>query len=190
MITYIEGKLVEKTPTKLIIDVNGVGFAVNIPLSTYERIGSVGDSIKISTYLYVREDVLELYGFASEEERELFLKLISVPGVGPKLAQGVLSGISIQEFKRSVLNDDYLALTSVSGIGRKTAQRLVVDLKDKLEAEPITTTREGTAKEAILALVSLGYKRSTAKNAVEKVLREERGSLSVEELIKKALRVT
>lgn len=197
MISYIEGKLVEKSPIHLVVDVGGVGYSINIPLSSYKRIGEVGSSIKVLTYFHVREDDHQLYGFMTEEERELFKVLISVSGVGPRLARSVLSGVSVEEFREAIARNDWTALTSVSGIGRKLAQRLVVELREKLGmvetergAVPLTDYKLDTVKEAILAMVSLGFKPEIARKAVQKVLKEAEEELSLEDLIKRALRHT
>ena len=132
MIAYLQGTIVQKNPTDLVIDVNGVGYAVNIPLSTFEKLEHSTGTVKIFTYLHVREDIMQLYGFATEAEREIFRLLISVSGIGPKMAQGILSGLSINEFKQAILDGNIPALTSISGVGKKTAERLVIELRDKL----------------------------------------------------------
>ena len=197
MISYLEGTLVRKHPTHLILDVGGVGYMLNIPLSSYDKVGDVGRPTRVLTYLHVREDALELFGFMSEEERELFLTLISVSGVGPKLAQGILSGVSPTEFKRAIVEENVRGLIAIRGIGRKTAQRLIVELKDRFgevafpEGAPLTAevSREMTAiREAFLALLSLGFKDIEAQRVVDKVVREEGRDLSAEEMVKKALR--
>lgn len=194
MISYLEGRLVRKHPTHLILDVGGVGYMLNIPLSSYDKVGDVGTPTRVLTYLHVREDVLELFGFMTEEERELFLTLISVSGVGPKLAQGMLSGVSPTDFKRAIVEENVRALIAIPGIGRKTAQRLIVELKDRFdkaifpEGIPATAevSREMTAmQEAFLALLSLGFKEVEAQRAVDKVIREEGRGLSAEEIVKK-----
>lgn len=193
MISFVSGKLVEKTPAYVVVETNGVGFKLWIPLSSYQALGEVGESVCVLTHLHVREDVLQLFGFATPEERDLFQLLISVTGVGPRLAQGILSGISVEEFKQSVRNQDINMLTSAPGVGKKTAERLVLELREKI-GESIT---EGplipqhavspAGEEAVLALVSLGYKRTRAQELVQGVLREE-SSLAVEEVIRRVLR--
>jgi len=198
MISSLSGRLVQKNPTFLVIDVNGIGFGVNIALSSYERIGSVGSEVHLLTYLHVREDILQLYGFTSEDERKLFQMLISISGVGPKLAQSILSSISVEDFRDAVSTDNVDALTAISGIGRKTAQRLIIELKEKfgdvrdsLSVIPAAGGGESPLyEEAVLALVSLGFKKPKAKAAVEKVLEGDDTSLPVEEVIKRALRHT
>jgi Holliday junction DNA helicase RuvA len=132
LIAYLEGKLVEKNPTLLVLEVNGVGYSVNIPVSTYSNLGEVGQTVKVLTFQQVREDELKLFGFSTRPEKELFGLLISVNGVGPKVALSILSCIPVGEFQRSVLQEDLDALTSISGVGKKTAQRLIVELKEKL----------------------------------------------------------
>jgi Holliday junction DNA helicase RuvA len=199
LIAYLEGKLIEKNPTHLILDVNGVGYSVNIPVSSYSRLGEIGEIIKILTYQHVREDELKLYGFSTKSEKELFELLISVNGVGPRVALGILSSISVEDFQRSVLEEDLDVLTHISGVGKKIAQRLIVELKEKLtkvnlKAEKGVEIKErigvSVEDEAISALVSLGYNKFDARKAVEKVSSESKESLPIEELIKRALQYT
>ena len=197
MIAYLEGKLIEKNPTHLILEVNGVGYSVNIPISSYTKIGEVGQSVKVLTHQYVREDELRLYGFASRQEKGLFELLISVNGVGPRVALGILSSIPVGDFQRSVLGEDLDVLTHISGVGKKTAQRLIVELKEKLGKVDLGMDREAGVEErigvpvdeeAVLALISLGYNKLDARKAVQKVHSESEESLPVEELIKRALK--
>jgi Holliday junction DNA helicase RuvA len=197
LIAYLEGKLIEKNPTRLILEINGVGYFVNIPVSSYANIGEVGETVKVLTYQHVREDELKLFGFSSRQERELFELLISVNGVGPRVALGILSSISVEDFRRSVLGEDLDVLTHISGVGKKTAQRLIVELKEKLSKVDLGLEKGIEVKErigipieeeAVLALVSLGYNKFDSKKAVEKVASESKESLPVEELIKRALK--
>jgi Holliday junction DNA helicase RuvA len=196
MISYLHGKLAEKSPTEITVDVNGVAYAVHIPLSTFEAIGEIGAEVKILTYLHFREDAMQLYGFATSAERDLFRLLISISGIGPKMAQGILSGVSVNELKSFILQGNFNALTSIPGVGKKTAERLVVELRDKvrkLEYEAPAKEDKAAAmrSEALLALTSLGYPRATAEKAIRAVLQESDGSgLTVEDLIKRALRHT
>lgn len=198
MYSYLQGKLVTKSPTEIVVDVNGVGYFLNISLSTYEKLDCTGNQVKVFTYLHVREDALILFGFATEAEREMFKLLISVSGIGPKIAQGVLSGMNTDELKTSIQTGNIAALTSVQGIGRKTAERLVVELRDKLGKGEIeifdrtfTTSQLKTRDDAMNALLSLGYNRSIAEQALRQVFKEFPGKdLSVEELIKQTLRHT
>jgi Holliday junction DNA helicase RuvA len=197
MITQVRGRLIDKNPTSVVIDVGGIGLQLNIPVSTYEKLGRRQEEVELLTYLHVREDTLQLFGFATEEERELFLLLTSVSGVGPRLAQGILSGSKPQDLRRDIIDGNTGSLTAISGVGRKTAQRLIVELREKLagpQPEPFAIpggVTEGAAppeyEEAVLAMVSLGYNRATAERAVKIVLRESPG-LPVEEVVKRALR--
>lgn len=197
MIAYLEGKLIEKNPTHLILEVNGVGYSVNIPVSTYSNLGEVGEMVKVLTYQHVREDELKLYGFSTKPEKELFELLISVNGVGPRLALSILSCVSVNQFQRSVLQEDLDVLTTIAGVGKKKAQRLIVELKEKLSKVDLGEKVELRAKEivsipaqdeAISALVSLGYTKLEAKKALERVLKDVDEVLPVEELIKRALK--
>jgi Holliday junction DNA helicase RuvA len=198
MISHLNGKLVSKSPTEIVIDVHGVGYSVSIPLSTYEKLEHTDGDVRILTYLHVREDAMQLYGFATESERSLFRMLISISGIGPKMAQGILSGLNPEEFKDAVMAGNVPALTAISGVGKKTAERLIIELRDKLgkieEAEPSVIPGSKQMKvraEAIFALMSLGYTRQNAEKALQTALREITGQEpTLEELIKKALRQT
>lgn len=199
MIAYLEGKLVEKNPTLLILEVNGVGYAVNIPVSTYGSLVETGQMVKILTYQHVREDELKLYGFSTKPEKELFELLIAVNGVGPRMALSILSCISVQEFQRSVLQEDLDVLTAISGVGKKKAQRLIVELKEKLgkvdlgerkDLREEEATLTPAVDEAALALISLGYTKVDARRALDKVTEETKEALPVEELIKRVLKYT
>lgn len=199
MIDFLEGIIVTKTPTKLAIAVNGVGYLVNITLSCYERLGAVGDRAKVLTYLHVREDMLQLYGFSSMEERELFLQLISTPGIGPRKAQAILSGVSVEHLQQYIVEENLDALTSLSGVGRKTAQRLILDLKDKIARptgmvqvlRPLSGVEDEQSRkmdEAAAALLSLGFTKNQVQLAIQKAMAESPQDISLEDLIKRALR--
>ena len=199
MITYLEGKLVEEKPTHIILAINGVGYLVHIPLSSYKKFIPSEVGIKVFTHLHVREDAMQLYGFSTEQERELFRMLISVSGVGPRLAQSVLSGISVDQFKKCMVEGDVLPLTAIPGVGKKTAQRLLVDLREKFGEKgfgpPISgkTPLEGLStmdRDAVRALASLGCKVREAEKLVHLVRSKHTGELTLEELILKALQHT
>jgi Holliday junction DNA helicase RuvA len=197
MIASLTGTLTIKLPTEININVQGVGYQVNIPLSTYEKLGEIGSTVTVLTYLHVREDALQLYGFSTDEERTFFRMLISVSGIGPKIAQAILSGISVSELRHHIITGNVSALTRIPGIGRKTAERLVVELKEKVaKVEPEVAYIAGVGgieirSEALLALTSLGFNRAVAEKAIRSALAESNGKeLSIEELIKKALRYT
>ena len=199
MIAYLEGKLIEKSPTHLILEVHGVGYSVNIPVSTFSHLAETGETVRILTYQHVREDELKLFGFSTKPEKDLFEILISVNGVGPKAALGILSFLSVEEFQRAVLSEDLDVLTSIAGIGKKTAQRLIVELKEKLgkmdwgagiEVKGKEAVLLPAQEEAILALISLGYTKYDARKVLEMVALESKESLPLEEMIKRALKYT
>jgi len=191
MISYIQGTLTQKTPTYVVVETHGVGFTLRIPLSSYKALGEVGENVRVLSYLHAREDALQLFGFATEEERELFQLLISVTGVGPRLAQGVLSGLAVEEFKQAVRRQDITALTSAPGVGKKTAERLILELREKIgEGERMGAFPAGISpvgEEAVLALISLGYKHSQAQKAIQRVL-QENASCTLEEVVRRALK--
>ena len=199
MITFLDGKLVNALPTQAIVDVGGVGYEVFIPLSSYDKLPTVGQPIRILTHLAVREDAHVLYGFMTAAERDLFRLLVnSVSGIGPKLALAVLSGMSVTSFKAAVVNSDVAAISKISGLGKKTAERIVLELKDKLgvaaawEAASAThapTPEQEQANEAVLGLIALGYKQIDAHKAVHDLQQKAEGvGKSAEELVKLALK--
>lgn len=197
MITHLEGKLAEKNPTHFVIEVGGVGLLVHIPESSYDVSQAVGDRIKMLTYLHVREDALALYGFSTEAERDLFEILIGVSGIGPPMAQRILSGMSIADFKQFVLAEDARGLMRIKGVGQKMAQRLILELRDKMGAivpdagedgVPMDGKAMSVLEEATTALVGLGATPLQARKVVAQVFRGEGEGLSVEEVIKRSLR--
>jgi holliday junction DNA helicase RuvA len=197
MIASLNGILKGKSPTEVLVDVNGVGYSVSIPLSTYSTLGDLNSPVHLLTHLHVREDAMQLFGFATEAERQLFRLLISITGIGPKIAQGILSGISVPDLRQHIAGGNIAALTSIPGIGKKTAERLIVELRDKIgKIEPssaaglISGDRNVEIRsEALLALTSLGYNRIAAEKALRMAINDTAGSqLSVEDLIKKALK--
>jgi Holliday junction DNA helicase RuvA len=199
MIASLTGVLKFKSPTEILIDVQGVGYAVSISLSTYEKLGDVGTSISLLTHFHVREDAMQLFGFFSDEERRLFKLLISVSGIGPKIAQSILSGMNVEELKSYLTSGNVIALTAIPGVGKKTAERLILELRDKVgkaiaDGEPISALGMASAMmraEALQALTSLGYNLQIAEKSIRLVLKEtEDSNISLEELVKRALRYT
>lgn len=198
MITHIQGIVAEKSPTRVVLDVTGIGYEILIPISSYEKIGALGDTTKLLIYQHVREDILQLFGFATQEEREMFLLLISISGIGPKSALGIISSISVKDLKHAIANENLALLTAVPGIGKKTAQRIVVELKDKVAKMGLTSDAGSrlaasgssqTADEAMMALISLGYHKAIAEKAIVRALQENSNTpMSLQELIKAALR--
>jgi Holliday junction DNA helicase RuvA len=189
VIYQLTGVLVRKEPTRAILDVGGVGYQVDIPISTFEMIGDVGREVTLLTHMVVREDSMQLYGFSTESERELFGLFLSVSGVGPRLALSLLSRSSCDELRRAISESDMDSLTSVSGVGKKTAQRLVVELREKVGVLVETGERESTeiAADAVRALMSLGFSRSESVKAVRSVAGEREADDNVEDLVRKAL---
>ncbi|MGD0590544.1 MAG: Holliday junction branch migration protein RuvA [Bacteroidota bacterium] len=199
MIATLTGILKFKSPTEILVEVHGIGYTISIPLSTYEKLGDLGSSVSLLTYFHVREDAMLLFGFSTEEERRLFKLLISVSGIGPKIAQSTLSGMNVEELKSHIVGGNVNALMAIPGVGKKTAERLIVELRDKAgktltESEPISVIGMATAAmriEALQALTSLGYNQQIAEKAIRLVVKEAEGStISLEELIKRALRHT
>jgi len=186
--------LVEKQPTHIAIDVEGVGYEINIPLSTFDRLPDIDEPVKLLTHLYVREDTHRLYGFMAEQERELFRMLLSISGIGPRMGLAILSGGPVERFKAAVAGGDAGLLTAIPGIGRKTAERIILELKEKLGGLGELVAGRGETKaakgqgDAISALVSLGYKKQASREAVRKVLASAEEELSVEQLIRQALK--
>ena len=195
MIATLEGQLVEKHPTKVLVEVNGLGYEVHIPLSTYETLGEVGEPLRLHTHHYVREDLQQLFGFHSPEEKHIFSLLLSVSGIGPKSALGILSSIGSAELQRAIVQENVDLLVTAPGVGRKSAQRLIIELKEKMvKAGEVLSGEVSTdggidGGEAVMALVSLGYNKSTAEKTVAQIIRQNSSSdLGLEECIKLALR--
>lgn len=203
MIAHLSGTLLSKQATSVIVDVAGVGYDVAIPLSTFYDLGEIGEPVQLRVYTHVREDALQLYGFKTARERELFLQLISVNGVGPALAIKLLSGMNADEMIASIRTNNLVRLVAIPGVGRKTAERLVVDLRDKIAAlsspaleeefaakaavEGAPTTTEAMRNDAMSALANLGYQRAAVEKAVKNAL-DEGGELSVEVILRRSLR--
>ena len=192
MITQLQGKLVEKNPTNVVIDCNGVGYFVNISLNTYTALPE-GEAIKLYTYLQIKEDAHTLYGFLTKTEREVFVLLISVSGVGAGTARTMLSSLTAAQVRNAIVNGEVATIQSVKGRGAKTAQRVVLDLKDKMlklqdfadaPISAVSTHKE----EALAALEVLGFVRKQAEKVVDKIVQAAPDSLSVEDIIKQALK--
>ncbi|HMV14399.1 MAG: Holliday junction branch migration protein RuvA [Chitinophagales bacterium] len=196
MFAYISGKITYKTPTHIYLDCNGIAYYINISLNTYAAIEKQ-ESVKLYTHLVVREDAHVLYGFYTEEEKNLFLHLISVSGVGPNTARLVLSSMSTQEFQKAIIQADVRLIQSIKGIGPKSAQRLILELKDKLKKDATAEGMDNIAasssntlikEEALAALNMLGFQKAQAEKAVQKSMQENTQIQSVEELIKLSLK--
>jgi len=198
MYHYLSGKIAEKTPVAVILDVNGIGYEVRVSLSTFSSLPNLGETVKLFTHFVVREDAQLLYGFATEEEREAFRLLISISGIGPKLAITLLSGVTLPELKRAIQEKNTPVLTAISGIGQKTAERVIVELKDKIGRSEVSSGKEivhdagvsdQMVEDSVSALVSLGYTKQKAKEAIQKTLKAMLGKKpSVEEIIRAALK--
>jgi Holliday junction DNA helicase RuvA len=199
LIAQLSGKLIQKEPNTVIIDVGGVGYDITIPLSTFYELGEPGIDVSLKIHTHVREDVLQLFGFWTAREKELFLKLTSVSGVGPKLAITMLSGMPAIELVRAITDNDLARLTSIPGVGRKTAERVVVELRDKLSSialeareadrgsRELATGDAAVRDDTVAALMSLGYPKAIAERAVSFAVREE-GERTIEAVLKRALR--
>lgn len=192
MIGYLTGKIVSLNPTRLLIDVNGVGYIVNISINTYEKLHSQTSTVSVFTYLNVKQDGMDLFGFHSQGEKDMFELLISINGIGPKLALGILSGIQTDELKDAILFGNINRIKAIPGIGKKTAERLVLELKDKIsqvvDDSPISGAK-GTytiKNDAITALSTLGYAPKFAEKYIKQIC-DENPNIQLEDLIKTAL---
>jgi holliday junction DNA helicase RuvA len=198
MITFLHGKLVEALPTQVTLDVNGVGYEALIPLSSFSKLPQPGQTIRLLTQLVIREDAHTLYGFMTPEERDLFRLLIhTVSGIGPKTALNVLSGISVTAFRGAVATGDLKSLSKISGVGKKTAERIVVELKDKIgmagaweaaSAKHGLSADEQRINDAVLALVALGFKQIEAHDSVRAAQAVLGTQATVEELVRACLK--
>ena len=202
MIAHLSGTLLAKQATSVILDVGGVGYEVTIPLSTFYDMEEAGSQIQLRIYTHVREDALQLFGFRTGRERELFLRLISVSGIGPKLGVAMLSAMSAEEIIGAIRTNNLARLTSIPGVGKKTAERLVIELRDKVAAlsspaleEELATaatngappTEDALREKALSGLINLGYQKAVAEKAVTQAMNEG-GDLSVEMVLRRSLR--
>ena len=192
MIGQLRGRLADKRPNQILIDVGGVGYLVSVPLSTYAGLGELHTEVTLLIHSHIREDQFALYGFLSSREKHLFEMLLSASGVGPTLALKILSGMSTEELIPAIRGNDLGRLTKIPGVGRKTAERMVVELKDKLEAmavleqEPAATSPAGVEADVVSALINLGYDGRTAENAVTEG-KHSAGTSNFEKLLKASL---
>jgi Holliday junction DNA helicase RuvA len=202
MIAHLNGRLLSKEPNSVIVDVSGVGYEVTIPLSTFYELESEGSNVQLRIYTHVKEDALQLYGFKSERERKLFVNFISVSGIGPKIGIALLSGMSADELINSIKSNNLARLTLIPGVGRKTAERLIVDLREKMTTLAASQVEEETGvrpeaagaspedsvrSDALSALLNLGYQRSPAEKAIDAVLNDG-GEMTVESVLRRGLR--
>ena len=191
----ITGKLFAKSPTEAIVDINGIRFRIHISISTYESFPSVGNPVELLTHLHVKEDILDLFGFKDSSERNLFINLNTITGIGPRSAMNILSGTNPNEFKNRIVSGDVQSLTVIPGIGPKTAKRIIVELKEKFASDFdgkdelgfMESDRSSSVKDAVNALLSLGYKPAQINKTIKDL--EKAGDLSggLEEIIRKAL---
>jgi len=201
MIAYLSGKLLEKQANTVIVDVGGVGYEVTIPLSTFYELGEVGSDVQLRIFTYVREDALQLFGFKTEREKLLYMKLISVQGIGAKSGITMLSGMNADEIIVAIRTDNLARLTSIPGVGKKTAERMVIELRDKLNdltsaasQQQLTsvsggvniTTVDAVYDDALSALTNLGYQRSAAEKALKQAV-QDGTEMSVQKLLRKSL---
>src|SRR5262245_6129787 len=195
MIGQLRGRLAEKRPNQVLVDVGGVGYLVQVPLSTYAALGELHTEVTLLIHTHVREDALALFGFVSSREKHFFELLLSASGVGPSLALKILSGMSVEELVPAIRNGDLVRLTKIPGVGRKTAERIVVELKDKLDAvtvepaeRPAPASPAGIEADVVSALVNLGYDPRAAESAVAEAKREA-GTSNFERLLRASLQV-
>jgi len=196
MIAHLKGQLAYKSPEYTIVDVNGVGYQVFTPLSTYYALPHLGQTVSLKIHTRVREDELKLFGFLTEQEQTIFQKLITINKVGPRLALGILSGMSPADFISAVMNNDAARLSTIPGVGKKTAERLTLEMKDKLadlalemEHHPEATPKQGFYDDALSALINLGYKKSEAEKALKTIYNQNGKDANLEDLIKESLNI-
>jgi holliday junction DNA helicase RuvA len=196
MIVFLDGVLEEKEPTRVVVNVNGIGYEASIPLSSYDRLPAPGQRVRLLTVPVVREDAHLLFGFMSAEERSAFLQLTSVNGIGPKLGLAVLSGLAVRDLKAAIASGDVKRLSGISGIGKKTAERLILEMRDKLGKGELLESltggktpgpKDSKLRDALLALISLGHKQADAQRMVKDIASEITPETTLEEILRKVL---
>lgn len=188
MIAHLRGKLLEKTPGQAVVDVNGVGYRLFISLPTYSSLPEAGDDAALDILTHVREDAIQLYGFSSKRERSIFERLLQISGIGPRLALTILSGSSVEDLIASIKREDLARLTSIPGIGKKTAERILLELKDKLQEFGVAHERPGSESDVISAMENLGYNRASIEKAIRRAL-QSGADPGFDELFKRTLKV-
>jgi Holliday junction DNA helicase RuvA len=188
VIAHLRGKLSQKDPARVIVDVNGVGYEVFVPLTTFSALPETGSEVSIDIHTHVREDVIALYGFSSRRERMIFEKLMTISGIGPKLAVSILSGGSVEDLVGAIKRGDLARLTAIPGVGKKTAERIILELRDKLQAFAETPAKSGVEMDVLSALENLGYNRALAEGALSRA-RNGDGDAAFELLFKRALQI-
>jgi Holliday junction DNA helicase RuvA len=190
MIAFLKGRLIEKRSDHAVLDVQGVGYRAGIPLSTYLELGEIGEMVELFIYTHVTDNSLSLFGFHSEEEREIFLKLISISGIGPKLALNILSGIEVSDLKDAIKQGDVARISLVPGIGKKTAMRIALELQEKLIASEKLLEVEGTQEkeDVISALMNMGFKRKEVERIVDETIKELSVNTDFDTLLREGLR--
>ncbi len=197
MIDSIKGTLVKKNPTSVIIDIGGIRLGIPITLATFEKIPDPNHAVELLTYLHVREDIMELYGFYDDHERDVFMQLNSISGIGPRSAMNILSGTNPIEFKKKIIDSDVASLTSIPGIGTKTAKRIIVELKDKFTDQDtgsdldflLVSGDKDKIDDVTKVLISLGYKRSAINQVIKKLVAKDGLDENIEDIIKGALKL-
>ncbi len=196
MIAFVEGELTEKQPTQITVYVGGIGLAIHIPLSSFQALGALHSRVRVETYLHVREDVLQLYGFSTTDEKRLFEMLISLSGIGPGMALNILSGTTVADFTAAILTEDVKQLATLPKIGKKTAQRLIMELRDKMgkmdvdasDALPLAASGDQSdVTDAVLGLIALGYDQPQARQMVARITGNTEEALSAEQIIRQVL---
>jgi len=197
MIAHLAGILFSKTPQSIVVDTAGVGYRIHIPLSTFYQLPDEREKVSLHVYTHVREDMLQLFGFHTETEKEIFLLLISVSGIGPKLALNILSGIGIDELLNAIVSDDSKRISAIPGVGKKTSQRITLELKEKMSdvfegielrpREEMQIKNKEIFDDALSALINLGYRSRSAKTVIENILRDD-NDINIDTLLKEALR--
>ena len=193
MYDYIRGRMISKSPTHIIIESAGIGYFINIPLSTYDKIPDQGDA-KVFTQMFIREELMTMFGFATIDERAIFKLLISISGIGPKIALSILSGSPLNDFKEAIIKEDVNTIKKIKGIGKKTAERIVLELKGSMkdvsqqQGSNEEKTKDNLIEDTVMALVSLGYVRASAEKAVENALKSFNSEDGIEALVRLSLK--
>jgi Holliday junction DNA helicase RuvA len=190
MIAYLKGAILQKTPSQVIVDIGGVGYCAAIPLSTYFKLGEIGDPVELFIHTHLTDTALSLYGFVTKDERELFLKLIGISGIGPKLAMNVLSGIEAGELVDAIKKSDVARISLIPGIGKKTALRITMELQDKIEKkEKLLAVRGSKEREDLIsALLNLGFRRKEVERIVDETIRTMGSDAEIEKLLRECLK--